>query len=557
MYREREKVCDWIESNLRFTNKTSANNPGRVSLERQPFMREPLESIADSRIKQIYLPWGAQTGKTTFCLLAFAWLLEFDPLPFLWTLPSDTVAKPFSVNRFKPFFEANPVLLKHKLADPSCYTDMEMSFDVLTLALTGSTSPTRVAMRPIAYVVMDEAAKYEHVKKSEGHPISLIEERTKSFPRKLIIYASTPNVEENLFWQGYLGSDQRHYFMPCPHCGDHIEFVFSRETVKWEGETLEEIQNSTYYVCPECEGKIYDHQKPEMMNKGEWRPMNPDAPSDCRGYHVNSLYSPYVTFGEYARKFVEAARSLHSAMLLQNLRNSYDALPYIKYAAKVADDAVEKLKHPSYVKHQVPIEPYYIITTYDPGERATHFETHVVGPKGSLYLIDWGTLIDIDHIAAHFDGLEYQYEGQILKPVIGLIDSGWKAKEAYEECQKLPGRLYPTKGVSTNVGIWAETEIPNYHGVILYKYIDTQAKIELYLDRIRDRKIAYYIPSDADRDLLFGYCGQILEVKPSGETSWRKVTNDHYGDCAKLACVSWWVLKKHFIDRELAGTKSE
>lgn len=63
--------------------------------------------------------FGSPNRKTTLDILALAYLLEHDPMPLLWALPSDNLAAPFSRNRLQPFLKANPCLSRHILRDPA------------------------------------------------------------------------------------------------------------------------------------------------------------------------------------------------------------------------------------------------------------------------------------------------------------------------------------------------------------------------------------------------------------------------------------------------------
>jgi hypothetical protein len=42
------------------------------------------------------------------------------------------------------------------------------------------------------------------------------------------------------------------------------------------------------------------------MQRGEWRKEKADHARGHLGYHLNSLYSPFVSFGEVAVEFVKA-----------------------------------------------------------------------------------------------------------------------------------------------------------------------------------------------------------------------------------------------------------
>ncbi|MDP1045497.1 phage terminase large subunit family protein, partial [Klebsiella pneumoniae] len=56
----------------------------------------------------------------------------------------------------------------------------------------------------------------------EGDQIKLGIKRTESFWNRKIIMGSTPTVKgESRIEKSYANSDQRKYFVPCPHCGEY------------------------------------------------------------------------------------------------------------------------------------------------------------------------------------------------------------------------------------------------------------------------------------------------------------------------------------------------
>jgi hypothetical protein len=55
-----------------------------------------------------------------------------------------------------------------------------------------------------------------------------------------------------------------------------------------------------------------------------------------------------------------------------------------------------------------------------------------------------------------------------------------------------------------------------------------------------------HLPADTGTDFIGGLTGQQLLQNKNSRLSpffWKKVAEDHYGDCTKLQGVSWWVLK--------------
>lgn len=543
-------VCDdpvaWVEQRLSFPLCVSPSAPGPINLTRQPWMREILESFLNPSIEHLHMAMGTQTGKTTTCMLGAALLTEFDPLPLIWGMPTDDLAKKHASTRMVPFFEENPALAAH-LPGGKAETPLRLDMDVMTLYMTGVMTPAKVASTPAAYIICDEEAKFEHAKKGEAHPVLLLEERTKSFPRKLMVHASTPNIEENIFWRGYLLSDRRKYFMPCPHCGAWITFEHGAERVVWpeEATTEEAVRNTATYICQECGGALTDADKERMLPAGEWRATNPAAPANRRGYHINSLYSHNVTIGEFAAAIWRCRHDPFPRQAWQNFVNSWCALPWREYTVRVGQEQVAALAA-DYPRGTVPVSGYwYIVVGYDPGQERTHWVATCIGLGGEMWVLDWGTILAIETdpatgkqgIAHHFS--ELQWGG--TRPDFAYVDSGDWTMTVYRECEKHPG-LTPTKGSDGRNGTYAVAQCKNAPLLDLVTYSDYQAKLELYGEMIaRGNLSPLHLPSDADAELLAGLSGQVLEKRPIGPPKWKELANDHYGDCLKLARVSWWV----------------
>ena len=545
----------WIESTLSFPLSVSPSAPGPISLARQPWMKEILAAFLDPTVEHLHMVMGTQTGKTTTCMLGAALLAEFDPLPLIWGMPTDDLAKKHAATRMVPFFEENPALARH-LPGGRAATPLRLDLDVMSIYLTGVMTPAKVASTPAAYIICDEEAKFEHAKKTEAHPVLLLEERTKSFPRRLLVHASTPNVEENIFWRGYLMSDRRKYFMPCPHCHAWITFEYSRDTVVWpeDAATEEAVRNAAAYHCQECHAIITDAEKDAMLAAGEWRATNPHAPANRRGYHINSLYSHNVTIGEFA---AAAWRCLHDPFprqAWQNFINSWCAQPWREYTVRVGDEAVRRLAG-DYLKGTVPTQQYwYIAVGYDPGQAQTHWCAAAIGQGGEMWVIDYGTILAIETdpatgrsgIAAHFDSLCWG----TARPDLGFVDSGDWTQTVYKECERHRA-LTPTKGAATRTGTYALTPCKSAPTLDLLTYSDHQAKLELYGEMIaRGNLSPLHIPSDAAPDFIAGLSGQTLEKRPSGPPRWKELPNDHYGDCLKLCRVSWWLHRPTFEPAE-------
>ena len=94
----------------------------------------------------------------------------------------------------------------------------------------------------------------------------------------------------------------RHYFMPCPHCGAYQEFKFKQ--LKWVGSDMTEAQATAYYECEHCKGKIYDSHKMQMLRAGKWEAVKKSKSKRQTAFHINTMYSPWVKFGDVAYEFL-------------------------------------------------------------------------------------------------------------------------------------------------------------------------------------------------------------------------------------------------------------
>ncbi len=100
-------------------------------------------------------------------------------------------------------------------------------------------------------------------------------------------------------------TDKRYFFVPCPHCNYYQVLKWSQ--IKWENND----SRTAHYVCTECSGKIENHQKTEMLDRGEWRATNQVHNSKVIGFHLSSLYSPvgWYSWQQAVEDFLHAKES--------------------------------------------------------------------------------------------------------------------------------------------------------------------------------------------------------------------------------------------------------
>jgi len=144
-------------------------------------------------------------------------------------------------------------------------------------------SPARLKSTTVKYLIVDELTEFAGNLITGDDPLMMLEDRTSAFPATYKrLYISSPGIKgvcrtDEL----YQKSDQRKYFMPCPHCADLIIF-------EWSGLHWGKDGSRVRYVCPGCACEIEEHHKTDMIKAGRWIATNP-GPA-LRGYHINALY---------------------------------------------------------------------------------------------------------------------------------------------------------------------------------------------------------------------------------------------------------------------------
>ena len=286
-------ISEWAEEFLFLSPEDSAE-PGKYKVDRAPYQRGMLDAVSDPLIKEIVFCTSSQIGKTLMAKAILGYYISQDPGPILVMQPTASVAETFSKDRLAPMIRDTPVL-RGLIADPKSRTSgntvQKKSFPGGHLTMIGSNAPTELASRPIRIVFADEVDRYPTSAGSEGDPLFLARQRSVTFWNRKFIMASTPTTSGmSRIWTAFETSDQRHYWLPCPHCGEfHV--------LKWAQMIWNDNDPSTAMMaCPICGGMYGDSQKLKMLHQGEWRSSSTSR--GIAGFHISALYSPWQTFSD-------------------------------------------------------------------------------------------------------------------------------------------------------------------------------------------------------------------------------------------------------------------
>lgn len=298
----------------RYVAPGTSPEPGEWRTERVPYLREPMDSATDKFTAMTVMCCASQIAKSELLLNVMGYFIDQDPSSILMVQPTVEAAESFSKERIDPTIRYSPGLQDKFELDgkegrsssrKSSLTIRQKQFPGGFLALVGSNSPAGLASRPIRVLLCDEVDRFEMTR--EGDPLELAMQRTTNFHNRKIILVSTPTIKgESKIFDWYEKSDQRKYYVPCPHCGH--EYVWHWGQVKWDkDEEGNAIPESAKMFCPQCGAQVRGAGKPDMniIAAGRWRAH---AASRIRGYHLSALYSPWVNLSDMVEQFARATK---------------------------------------------------------------------------------------------------------------------------------------------------------------------------------------------------------------------------------------------------------
>ncbi len=578
---KRPAVVPWLEANIVIPRKMSPNSPGPFRTAGRPFQRPILECWhPDSGVNHCSVSAGTQLLKTTMMTLGISYRIKHAAMPTLMVGTSEKwVQDELSEKRMAVLINENPVLEMEKPADPDKFRTFAMDMSGGTITLVGGNSPNGLAGGSYGIVAIDEASKL--VRKGseqagEAHPIQLADKRADDFGDQAFFWkSSTPNSPSHPFWSAIEEGDQTHFYVECPHCHEWFYYDFMgraedrEEYEKFLGKSLpkeyksltwskdakgsdglwmeEKVRSSVRYICPHNSCEIVEDLKAKMIEGCEGKAHHPDAAKNRKSFIIPSFYSPRFTFGAMAWTFLQ---SLQDVFGLQDYYNSRLARPWTEIAAHVKSDDVRKLRDAGkYQRLEIPWKPYRLVLTADVGDYKTHWMVTAIFDNDEMAVIDWGTVLTVEDLQGLPKLLKYRIKGteEYLAPARGMVDAKDQTVRVYQMCQASKGFWFPASGSDSRNGSWGKQWLEIYN-IDRYTFNTFAMKKLLYIELIKKQKAPrVYLPLDADEELIAGLSGQQLIVE-KGEEDFKKLPNDHYGDClirALLAGVIWRAERGH------------
>ncbi len=413
------------------------------------YQRGIMDAVTDPNTTTVTVMKSSRVGWTKIIDHAIGYYIHQDPCPMMVVQPTIDDAEDYSKTEIEPMIRDTPVLTEimgdYKAKD-SGNTIMRKNFPGGRLILSGANSARGFRRVTVRVVMFDEVDGYPIGAGQEGDQIKLGIKRTLTFWNNKILIGSTPTLKGfSRIETSYDASDQRHYFVPCPHC--KVKQVLKFFLIKWPKGEPEKAE----YQCEHCGRMIEEKWKPWMVGNGEWRASKPFK--GHAGFHIWAAYSlfPNASWGKLAEEFLECKDKPEEFKVFVN---TVWGECWEERGGKVEDSTL--LSRREIYGPEVPDGAGILTAGVD-----------IQGDRLEVEVVAWGLEYEswsMDYRIIYGDPAKNEVwknlddyllapwvfpDGKLRRIAIAGIDSGFLADKAYTFCKtRLARRIFPVKGKS-------------------------------------------------------------------------------------------------------------
>ena len=253
---------------------------------------------------------AAQIGFTTAAILKLFWAIKHYGLDSIYTMP--TQADAYSVlvkGKVNRIIAQNPIL-KSYVKDSDAVEQKQVGSNIAyfrgtftegeALAVTSDWNIHDEEDRSDQIVIQQYSSRTQHSKFGWQH------------------HFSNPSVEGNGVSRYWPLSDQKHWFITCPHCKKE-QFLMWPDSIDMERQC---------YQCKFCHGLLSDDDR----RVGRWVKKKTATEPEYSGYWISLLMAPWVSASEVIKLFNTKSKEYFWNFVL--------GLPYVGEGNKVTADMV-------------------------------------------------------------------------------------------------------------------------------------------------------------------------------------------------------------------------
>lgn len=359
--RELLSVSQWADKRRYLASGTNA--PGPWITARAPYLREIMDDLSEhSPVREVVLMKASGVGGTEVMFNWLGYVMEhLRNKDVLVVLPTLELRNRSFNPRFAKMLAESPALAALVVTASRHKANREDLLEYgahARVIKAGANSPDSLRSDHLPYVIADEVDAFPWDVGGEGDPMTLIENRQRTFSRAKTLEISTPtNEHASRIAQHYERGDRRRYHVPCPHCGGLQPLEWGGEQVPHglkfrrqppapgEAADLARTVAAAWYVCRDCGAEIDEAHKTDMLAGGRWIAERPHI-RHRRSYHLNGLYAPVglgPTWRDLAQKWLDAQgdtsklKAFANTTLAEVWKERGDSIENVSLLARVED----------------------------------------------------------------------------------------------------------------------------------------------------------------------------------------------------------------------------
>jgi len=322
-------------------------------------------------------------------------------------------------------------------------------------------------------VIADYQARLQHSKFKQTHVFS---------------HPSVKNSGVDIEWQI---SDQKEWFIVCPHC-QHTQIL------TWNMEDPRRMSvdiTNKEFICKKCHGILDWHARA----KGRWRAKKGTEKAKWSGYHISLLMAPWVTAKDIIDKYNEV---MSGKQTMDFFYNKVLGLPYAGSGNAVSEDTIKGA-----VTSEKSLYPGRMVIGVDTGIQLRY----VYGNKQGL--LGYGQMKDYmpDSVNKLALNQTLEYFLKTFADSIMIVDQGGDIIGSRKLREKYPGRVYLCHYARDRKTMqlirWGDKD--EYGNVLA----DRNRMIQLVIDEYRDKRIKLYRGSPEDWHEYWLHWSHIYRIK--------------------------------------------
>jgi hypothetical protein len=238
----------------------------------------------------------AQVGLSLLQIIKVMWAVKNLKMDAIYTLPTVADAKNMASGKFNRIIANNPIM-QGWTQDKDSVEQKQIGDNMLYIRGTWTDKA--------AMMVSSDLNIYDEVDASKQDIIDAYSTRLQHSDRGWEWWFSHPSIEGFGVNKHFIKSDQKHWFIKCPHCEEEQHLTFP-ENIDLEQEI---------YICKHCKGELQD----EDRRKGRWVKKYKDR--EISGYQVTSMMCSWISAKKIKEYYLEKSEEYFYTKVL--------GLPYV------------------------------------------------------------------------------------------------------------------------------------------------------------------------------------------------------------------------------------